>query len=109
MSPPLDPAPLPRADVHVVVKQSADQSSHPCCFAFSFLSKFTPASLNPIQPPLVVSWHTNEVASGAIEPVKELLQRMRAKQWKEQEALKSPPTPIQDFTRRVRAWWNEHE
>jgi hypothetical protein len=72
-------------------------------------SKFTPASTNPLKPPLVVSWHTNEVATGSIEPVKEILQKMRVKQWKEQELERREPSQLQDLARRVRAWWTEHD
>jgi len=75
----------------------------------STLRKFTPASTVNLAPPLVVSWHTNEVATGSLEPVKEILQKMRVKQWTIQEKDDLPPTPLQDFARRVKAWWTLHD
>jgi hypothetical protein len=52
---------------------------------------------------------TNEVATGSIKPLEEMLQRMREKQWAVEEAEKREPTPFQHATRRFKSWWYENE
>lgn len=59
-----------------------------------------------MRPPLVVSWHTNEVASGSIEDVKGILENIRKEQYSGD--TQREPGLIQDLTRKVKTFWRYH-
>ncbi|CDZ96525.1 Thioredoxin-like fold [Phaffia rhodozyma] len=61
-------------------------------------------SIPSFRPPLVVSWHTNEVASGSMDDVKEILESIRKDQYSGKDMQKEPGL-IQDLTRRAKALW----
>lgn len=62
-----------------------------------------------MEPPLVVSWMTNEVASGSIADVEAIISRMREQQWASKDAKEETPGVITDAVRRFKSWWSFYD